>query len=89
MEHRKLGILIGVIVAVAVTLSIVLFPKLFENYSGTLSLISLLVAIATFFYQQDREKRIKVEELHDALRRWCNAFKNDIAQIREIMTSDN
>jgi hypothetical protein len=85
---RKLGILVGIIVAVAVAGSLLLFPKLFENYSGALSFISLLVAIALFFYQQDRERKEKDEELEGVIRRFCNTFGNDIKQIREAITGE-
>lgn len=85
---RKIGILLGIIVAIAVIVSLVLFPKLFENYSGALSLISLLVAIALFFYQQDTERKEKDEELNNAIRRWCDTLGNDVTQIRQAITGE-
>jgi len=85
---RKIGILLGIIVAIAVTVSLFLFPQLFENYSGALSLISLLVAIALFFYQQDSERKEKDDEVKGVIRRWCDTLMNDINQIRIAITGE-
>lgn len=46
--------------------------------SGILSLVAILVAISTFFYQQHRERSKQKEEFQDRLNRICNLLLLDM-----------
>ena len=76
----------GVVITVILAILIIKSPKFLEDYSGTVSLISLLVAIFMFFYQQERDKEQAKQELNDRIRRFCVTLQNDAKQIKkEIM----
>ena len=59
-----------------------------ENYSGILSLASIIIGIVIFFYQQHREKKIKQEELNEKISLFCNTILQDIKNIQESINGD-
>jgi hypothetical protein len=59
-----------------------------ENYSGILSLASILIGIGIFFFQQHREKKIKQEELNEKISLFCKTILKDIKNIYEAINGD-
>ena len=68
---------------------LLIISNFFEDYSGILSLASILIAIITFFYQQHREKKIKQEELNEKISLFCKSILKDIANIKELINGNN
>lgn len=60
-----------------------------ENYSGILSLTSIIIGIVIFFYQQHREKKIKQEELNEKISLFCKSILKDITNIKESINGNN
>lgn len=61
-----------------------IISTLLEDYSGILSLVSILVAIFTFFFQQHREKKIKQKELNEKISLYCKSVLKNITDIKEL-----
>ena len=62
--------------------------QFFNDYNGILAVVSILIGIIMFFYQQDREKKHKEKELHDMIHRFCNTIQTDITTIKNAISGD-
>ena len=67
---------------------LVIISTFFEGISGILSLISIIIGIVIFFYQQHREKKIKQEELNEKISLFCKTILKDIKNIYESINGD-
>ena len=61
---------------------------IFESYSGTFSLVSIIIAIFTFFYQQWREKKRKQQELNEKISLFCKTILKDIKNIQDEINGE-
>ena len=56
--------------------------------SGILSLISIIVAITVFFYQQYRDRKARKLEFHDRLIRTCNLLLVDMIEWEKWLSDE-
>lgn len=61
----------------------------FKDYSGILSLSSIIIAILTFFIRQYIEKNTKQEDLNKKIYLFCKTILKDIANIKESINGNN